>query len=125
MKKFLTPILAITLFFTALSSSSLVAGEYKIGVLAKNGASKAMAKWGQLGNYLSTKIADDSFTIVPLDFDAVMPAVEKGDVDYFLVNSSMFVTTKVNGKHTWLIYCIRAATENTNPAKIRINIKGL
>jgi two-component system, LuxR family, sensor histidine kinase TtrS len=32
---------------------------------------------------------------VPLDFTEVMPAIEEGKVDYFLVNSSMFVTAKV------------------------------
>jgi twitching motility protein PilJ len=95
MKRFLAPISVFALVFAALFSGALTAGEYKIGVLAKNGAAKAMAKWGQLGDYLSANIADDSFTIVPLDFDDVMPSVEKGNVDYFLVNSSMFVTTKV------------------------------
>ena len=75
-----------------------VAGEYKIGVLAKNGATKAMATWGALGDYLTDAIPDDSFTVVPLDFEAVMPAVEKGEVDYFLVNSSMFVTAMVKYK---------------------------
>lgn len=67
---------------------------YKIGVLAKNGPVKALKGWKSTGEYLTAKV-DGNFEIVPLDFDAVFPAIEKGDVDFFLVNSSMFVTAKV------------------------------
>ncbi len=95
MKKTLSLFLGILCVTSVCFGGTAVAGEYKVGVLAKNGAAKAMAKWGDLGAYLTESIPGDSFTIVPLDFDEVMPAVEKGDVDYFLVNSSMFVTTMV------------------------------
>lgn len=67
---------------------------YKIGVLAKRGPVKALKKWKSTGDYLTQKLGA-GFEIVPLDFDAVFPAVEKGDIDFFLVNSSMFITAKV------------------------------
>jgi len=70
------------------------AGEIKIGVLAKNGPAKALKKWQATGDYLTGKLGTQ-VTIVPLDFDKVFPAVEHGDVQFFLVNSSMFVTAKV------------------------------
>ncbi len=95
MNKLLSSFLAMVCIIATGFSGNVGAGEYKIGVLAKNGATKAMATWGPLGEYLTKTIPGDSFTIVPLDFDAVMPAVEKSEVDYFLVNSSMFVTTMV------------------------------
>lgn len=69
---------------------------YKIGVLAHRGPVKAMEQWQATADFLNQNIAGKTFEIVPLDFDAVNPAVEKGTVDFFLVNSSMFVTTKVN-----------------------------
>ncbi len=72
-----------------------VAGTVKIGVLAKNGAAKAVKKWGATADYLNGKVAGRTFEIVPLDFDDVFPAVENGKVDFFLVNSSMFVTAQV------------------------------
>ncbi len=98
MNKLLSFFLGVA-FVTAIGfSGNAAAGEYKIGVLAKNGATKAMAKWGALGTYLTETVPGDSFTIVPLDFDEVMPAVNKGDVHYFLVNSSMFVTAMVKYK---------------------------
>ncbi len=78
-----------------LTAQGVGAGEYRIGVLAKNGPAKAMKKWSATAEYLSEKIKGDSFSIVPLDFEEVFPAVESGKVDFFLVNSSMFVTAKV------------------------------
>ncbi|MEJ2405646.1 MAG: PhnD/SsuA/transferrin family substrate-binding protein [Candidatus Thiodiazotropha sp.] len=88
-------ILSILLCSALMLSASANAGDYKIGILAKNGATKAMSTWGGLGKYLTEHVPGDSFTIVPLDFTEVMPAIEEGKVDYFLVNSSMFVTAKV------------------------------
>lgn len=67
----------------------------KIGVLAKNGPVKALKMWKATGDYLTAKLSGKTFEIVPLEFDAVNPAIEKGTVDFFLVNSSMFVTAKV------------------------------
>ncbi len=73
-----------------------LAGEtYKIGVLAKNGPVKAMEMWKATGDYLTAKIPGKIFEVVPLNFEAVYPAVESGQVAFFLVNSSMFVTAKV------------------------------
>ncbi|MCP4337441.1 MAG: phosphate/phosphite/phosphonate ABC transporter substrate-binding protein [Desulfobulbaceae bacterium] len=68
--------------------------EVKIGVLAKNGPVKALKKWAATGEFLTAKIGQP-VEIVPLSFDKVFPAVEAGEVDFFLVNSSMFITAKV------------------------------
>jgi twitching motility protein PilJ len=71
------------------------AENYKIGVLAKNGPVKALKMWKATGDYLTTAVAGHSFEVVPLGFDDVNAAVAAGKVDFFLVNSSMFVTAKV------------------------------
>jgi twitching motility protein PilJ len=68
---------------------------YKIGVLAKNGPVKALGMWKATGDYLSQAISGHTFEVVPLGFDDVNPAIDGGKVDFFLVNSSMFVTAKV------------------------------
>ncbi|MFH1154421.1 MAG: PhnD/SsuA/transferrin family substrate-binding protein [Pseudomonadota bacterium] len=68
---------------------------YKIGVLAKDGPVKALKMWKSTGEYLSTRIGA-TFEVVPLDFDAVFSAIEKNEVHFFLVNSSMFITAQVN-----------------------------
>lgn len=79
----------------ALFSSVSQAADYKIGVLAKNGAAKAMKQWGATADYLNQAVSGDKFTIVPLGFEEVFPAIESKSVDFFLVNSSMFITAKV------------------------------
>ena len=86
-----TRILTILL---VLSVVALSAKDYKIGVLAKNGAVKAMKQWGSTGDYLTKAVPDHTFQIVALGFDEVNPAIQNQDVDFFLVNSSMFVTAE-------------------------------
>ena len=83
----------LVLAFTV--NSVLAADTYKIGVLAKNGPVKALKMWKATGDYLSQKIDGMNFEIVPLSFDEVNPAIENKKVDFFLVNSSMYVTAKV------------------------------
>jgi twitching motility protein PilJ len=78
-----------------LTGNVAMAGDYKIGVLAKRGAAKSITQWGATADYLTEKLQGDTFVIVPLDFDEVFPAIENREVDFFLVNSSMFVTAKV------------------------------
>ncbi len=85
-------ILSLSFLF---SPNSFAKESYKIGVLAKRGPIKALKKWKATGDYLTSTITGKTFEITPLDFDEVNPAIEKGKVDFFLVNSSMFVTAKV------------------------------
>jgi two-component system sensor histidine kinase TtrS len=86
----------IAFLVMVLATNGYAEEKYKIGVLAKNGPVKALQMWKATGDYLTAKIPGNTFEIVPLGFDEVNPAVEAGKVDFFLVNSSMFVTAKVN-----------------------------
>jgi twitching motility protein PilJ len=95
MKRTLTTLMIIVFGCSMVFSGVASAQDYKIGVLAKRGVTKAMQKWGDTAEYLNQQISGDTFTIVPLDFDEVFPAIEGKKVDFFLVNSSMFVTAKV------------------------------
>lgn len=87
--------LAILMALLLIANSTTAADNYKIGVLAKNGPVKALKMWKATGDYLSQKIDGMNFEVVPLSFDEVNPAIENKKVDFFLVNSSMFVTAKV------------------------------
>ena len=95
MKRFFSCLTALLLTGVFVAGNGAFAGDYKIGVLAKRGAAKAMQKWGATADYLNEKLQGDTFTIVPLDFEQVFPAIENGEVHFFLVNSSMFVTAEV------------------------------
>ena len=83
-----------TIFFFLFTFAAYAAEDIKIGVLAKNGPAKALKKWSATGKYLTTALGKN-VEIVPLDFDKVNPAIEANEVDFFLINSSMFVTAKV------------------------------
>jgi len=82
-------------FVLTMATGGFAGDHYKIGVLAKRGPVKAMQQWKATADFLNQKVTGKTFEIVPLDFDAVNPAIANGDVDFFLVNSSMFVTAKV------------------------------
>jgi len=79
----------------SLASISSAQEVVKIGVLAKDGPAKALSQWKSTGDYLTANVTGVQFEVVPLDFKDVNPAVKEGTVDFFLVNSSMFVETKV------------------------------
>ncbi len=93
-------VMKIKLFAIAVVTSllfsivSLAGASVKIGVLAKDGPAAALKAWAATGEYLAEKIGEP-VEIVPLAFEKVFPAVEAGEVQFFLVNSSMFVTAKI------------------------------
>lgn len=93
MKKCMTLLLALALL-VSINSVPASAQSIKIGVLAKDGVEKCMTMWKPTADYLTETLPGLQFEIVPLGFEAVFPAVEKGEVSFFLVNSSMFVTAK-------------------------------
>lgn len=93
-KRLLINLAALMFLGIFLTGNVAMAGDYKIGVLAKRGAAKSITQWGATADYLTEKLQGDTFVIVPLDFDEVFPAIENREVDFFLVNSSMFVTAK-------------------------------
>jgi two-component system, LuxR family, sensor histidine kinase TtrS len=86
-------VLVMTTLFTAMPLWA--AGPVKIGVLAKDGPAKALADWKATADYLTEALADTPFEIVPLEFAAVNEAIDTGTVDFFLINSSMFIEAKV------------------------------
>ncbi len=88
-------IILILIAIFCLSGVSFAAETVKIGVLAKRGAVKAMSKWKLTGEFLTKSLPGKKFEIIPLAFNKVYPAIEGNEVDFFLVNSSMFITAKV------------------------------
>ena len=62
-----------------------------IGVLAKRGAEKCLQTWGKTAEYLTAEIPGHSFTIRPLAYHEVGPAVARGEVDFVLANPALYV----------------------------------
>jgi two-component system sensor histidine kinase TtrS len=67
-----------------------------IGVLSHRGDEATLRTWGPTAEYLGTQLPDYHFTIVPLEFEEVAPAVAYRRVDFVLVNSGMYVDLEVH-----------------------------
>ncbi|MCD6327226.1 PhnD/SsuA/transferrin family substrate-binding protein, partial [bacterium] len=70
--------------------------EVRIGVLAKRGPGRCLAKWGPTADYLTDSIPGYTFSIVPLGFDDIHTTVERGEVDFALVNPPFYVCMELN-----------------------------
>lgn len=47
--------------------------------------------WSPTAAYLSAHVPNSSFSIVPLDFREIGPAVKNGEVDFVVTNTSIYV----------------------------------
>jgi phosphate/phosphite/phosphonate ABC transporter binding protein len=84
------------LLFFALSlylppAYSNTAPKVKLGVLAYRGKEAADTMWSNTASYLTKNIPQHVFTIVPLDFHEIGPAVGRGDVDFVIANPEIYV----------------------------------
>ena len=70
---------------------SAAASNIKIGVLANRGKEVAAAMWSNTSSYLTKKVPRHVFTIVPLDFHEIGPAVGRGEVDFVIANPEIYV----------------------------------
>ncbi|MCK5131190.1 MAG: PhnD/SsuA/transferrin family substrate-binding protein [Candidatus Sabulitectum sp.] len=66
-----------------------------IGVLALRGSAQCLQQWGATADYLTGSLPGYTFSIVPLGFDEVHRAVEYGEIDFVLANSSFYVNLEV------------------------------
>lgn len=89
--------LFIALLFILAASGTTRADDtqVKIGVLAKRGPERCIEQWGPTADYLTAQMPEYSLEVVPLDFEEILPAVEPGEVDFVLANSSFYVELEV------------------------------
>ncbi|MHB8843839.1 MAG: PhnD/SsuA/transferrin family substrate-binding protein [Nitrospirota bacterium] len=86
-------LVVLVMGLASLALPSAVFGDptVKIGVLAYRGDEQAMAMWSPTAAYLNASVPEYSFSIVPLDFHEISPAVSRGDIDFVLANTSIYV----------------------------------
>ena len=63
----------------------------RIGVLANRGPALCMAEWNATAAYLTRSVPGNVFRIIPLSFEEVDRTVERGEVDFVVLNPSMYV----------------------------------
>lgn len=82
-------ILFISLFFLL---QNVHADIIKIGVRAHSGEQRAIEQWQKTADYLSSKIPEHQFIIVPvLSLQELLDAVGRGELDFILTNPSSSV----------------------------------
>ncbi|GGA64927.1 hypothetical protein GCM10011369_02920 [Neiella marina] len=85
-------IMAWSVAGVALSLPSAIAEELvRIGVIAKRGYEITLMRWQPMADYLTGQIPGYEFEVLPLTFDQVPQAVAAGNVQFVLVNASMYV----------------------------------
>ena len=90
-KSIIILLLALLFHVEAFGISLAKDDQVKIGVLAKRGPEICLKKWGPTAVYLSNKISQNTFVIIPISFEEIYTFVENGKVDFILANSSFYV----------------------------------
>ena len=85
----------LIILWSMLSTVTALGEPVRIGVLAKRGTQQCLDQWSATAEYLSEKVPEHSFTILPLGFDEIQNAVDQKDVDFVLANSSFYVDLEV------------------------------
>ncbi len=78
-------------------SLSSVSDDVRIGVLANRGEEIAHMEWDPTADYLTEHLAPFHFTIIPLDFQQIAPAVQNRNVSFILANPSVYTALEYHG----------------------------
>lgn len=85
-------ILSMSFFSTYTSADTI-----KIGLRAHHGVEKSMKQWKQTADYLSEKIPEHKFIMVPfVGINELMGEAEQNQFDFVLTNPSSFVEMELN-----------------------------
>ncbi|MBN2605149.1 MAG: response regulator [Bacilli bacterium] len=68
----------------------------RVGILSNQGYEEVYNSWNDTAIYLGEKIINHTFEIVPLHFDDVTNAVENLEVDFILVNPSIYIDLELH-----------------------------
>ncbi len=78
-------------------ANQLTHNTVRIGVLANRGSDICLQEWGPTATYLNALLEPLVFTIVPLDFTELIPAVRRGEVDFVSANPSYYAYLEHHG----------------------------
>ena len=69
--------------------------EVRIGVLANKGNEQALTAWQPLADYLEQAVPGRHFAIKPFGFAGLYPAIERGDMEFVILNTGQYVEMEV------------------------------
>ena len=92
LKKLFMPGLSLMFLLLCVFSTFTFADTIRIGLRAHHGIEKSMQQWKQTADYLSEKIPEHKFIMVPLvELKELMREAEQEQFDFVLTNPSSFV----------------------------------
>ena len=74
----------------SLPSTSAGRSEIILGVLATWSPEDCRRRWEPTAEYLSQAISEARFVVRPLTYEQVLPAVERGDIDFLVTNPALY-----------------------------------
>lgn len=77
------------------ASTQAVSDTINIGVLSHRGDEATLKNWTPTADYMTRVIPEHEFQVLPLDFSEIEPAIEHAEVDFLLVNPSIYVSMEV------------------------------
>lgn len=86
--------------------------EIKIGVLSHRGDQFTLDTWNPTASYLGSQLPSHHFKIIPLDFDEVDKATNKAEVDFILVNPSIYVNLEYKFRVSRLATMLNLRSKN-------------
>ncbi len=87
--------LLMTAGLLTLVSAAAAQPTVRIGVLAYNGAERALQRWGPTAEYLQASIPGYRFEVVPLTHEAFRNRIRKDQLDFILTNPAHYVQLEV------------------------------
>lgn len=87
----------------------------RIGVLAHRGTERCLHDWTPTAEYLSERLPPRRFTIVPLGFDQVDPAVRSRQVHFIVCNPQFYAVLEHHGLAHRVVTRLSGVGSNTSP----------
>lgn len=75
--------------------AAVLADDFRIGVLAFRGNLATVERWQATADYLTEKLPEHRFRIVPLELEQLRASVAAGHVDFVVTNSGQYVELEV------------------------------
>ncbi|PUE05777.1 MAG: hypothetical protein C3L24_00185, partial [Candidatus Sedimenticola endophacoides] len=107
----------LLLWLPPLKAVEVQSDAVRIGVLAKRGESTALGKWQATADYLTRRIDDRTFHIVPLTFDEIPPVVRGGLIDFVIVNPAIYTDLAVRYDIRRILTLVNRLTNDQNASQ--------
>ncbi|MCF6210627.1 MAG: phosphate/phosphite/phosphonate ABC transporter substrate-binding protein [Gammaproteobacteria bacterium] len=102
----------------AVRAADSSASELRLGILSIAPPSRIYKSWQPFAEYLAVQMAQPVSLVVPRGFKTMKDAAEKGEVDFFYINSYVFYRLKQEGKAIGILQMKNVRDEVTSRSEI-------